>query len=167
MLQVIERSVYFLARLAAVSGGIVLIGLVFLTVISVGGRSLTFLGLAPVAGDFELVEIGMGFAIFSFLPWCHLQRAHASVDLLYHRFGAGTRRLLAIFSDALVLGIALLIAWRLWLGMLDKRAYGDTTYLLEIPLWWAYGAAMSGAAIFVIVSAWCLFETLAGAEQDG
>lgn len=161
-MQALGRSVNFLAQLAALAGGVVLIGLVVLTAVSVAGRSIP--GLGPVTGDFELVEIGMGFAIFSFLPWCHLRGSHAAVDLLFDRLGAGLRRFLALVSDAVMLALAVLIAWRLGLGMADKRLYGDTTYLLQIPLWWAYAAAMPGAAIFAVAALWRLLLGLAARE---
>ena len=56
----IERWVETLARLTALAGGLVLTALVVVTVVSVTGRSLVFAGLAPVPGDFELVEAGRG-----------------------------------------------------------------------------------------------------------
>ena len=54
-----------------------------MTVVSIVGRaSLTWAWvLGPVPGDFELVEVGTGFAVFAFLPWCQLKRGHATVDL--------------------------------------------------------------------------------------
>lgn len=155
----------FLARFAAIAGGIVLIALVLMTTASVAGRSLAFAGLAPVPGDFELVEIGMAFAIFSFLPWCHLNNGHAAVDILVNRLGTRARQALAIIADGLMLAFAILLAWRHLLGMIDKRIYGETTYLLQLPLWWAYAAASIGAVIFIVVAAWCLLLSLAGQER--
>ena len=49
------------------------------TVVSIVGRSLIQFGLSPIPGDFEIVQAGMLFAIFSFLPWCHLTRGNALV----------------------------------------------------------------------------------------
>lgn len=164
-LQTVERAVDLLARLSAIAGGLVLIGLVIMTTASIAGRSLAFVGLAPLPGDFELVEMGMAFAIFAFLPWCHLRNSHASVDIIVARFGRRARRLLAIVSDTLMFAAALIIAWRLALGMLDKKAYGETTYLLQIPLWWGYAASLFGASIFLLVAARCLLVSLCGQER--
>lgn len=159
------RAMMMLARVTALAGGAVLIALVVLTVVSVTGRSMTGFGLSPVAGDFELVEIGVGFAIFAFLPWCHLTGGHASVDILTARLAAPAQRAIAVIADGLMLAAAALIAWRLWLGMLDKIAYHETTFIREIPVWWAYAAAMLGAVCFTLIAAWCLWLSLTGQER--
>lgn len=156
----IDRVIIWLARLCAIAGGVMLIGLVGLTTVSVTGRALTPIGLGPVPGDFELVEMGTAFAIFAFLPWCHLTGGHASVDLLVSRFQRPAQRWLEVMSQALMLGAAAVLAWRLALGMLDKKEYGDTTYLLQVPVWWGYAAAMAGATVFVLVALRGLFAAL-------
>ena len=50
---------------------------------------------------------------------------------------------------ALVLG---LIAWRLLAGMEAKQRYGETTFLLQFPIWWAYAASFLGTFIAALVS---------------
>ena len=37
--------------------------------------------LGPVNGDYEIVEAGMAFTIFSFLPLAQITGAHATVDI--------------------------------------------------------------------------------------
>ena len=58
--------IYRLARWAAIVGGIVLVALTIMIVVSIVGRSLIGLGLAPVPGDFELVEMGTAVAVLLF-----------------------------------------------------------------------------------------------------
>ena len=72
MYAALNRAVYALSLLFALLGGAVLIVLTLLTVASVSGRALIPLGLGPLPGDFELVEAGVAFAVFAFLPWCQL-----------------------------------------------------------------------------------------------
>ena len=76
-------SIYRLSRWTAVVGGTVLVALMLIVVASVAGWALTGLGPGPVLGDFQLVEVGVGIAVFFFLPWCYLSGGHAKVDLLY------------------------------------------------------------------------------------
>lgn len=52
--------IYRLSRWAAIVGGIVLVALTLMIVASITGRALIGLGLGPVPGDFELVEMGTG-----------------------------------------------------------------------------------------------------------
>ena len=51
-----SRSIYGLARAMAWFGGAVLSLIALVSVASIIGRALSGLGLAPVPGDFELVE---------------------------------------------------------------------------------------------------------------
>ena len=82
----IGRAVTLLAKLMAILGGIVLLALIAMVVVSVIGRAFIWAGLRPVLGDYELVEMGVGFAIFAFMPWAHLTRSHAIVTLFTDRF---------------------------------------------------------------------------------
>lgn len=156
----ISTIVEILARLLAVTGGIVLVALTLMTLISVTGRSLISLGLRPISGDFEIVEGGMAFAVFAFFPWCHLNRKNITVDILTRYWPAGANRIIDFVTDTLMLTVAILIAWRHWDGMWDKIAYGETSFILEYPIWWGYAGAMLGAAVFVFVSLYCFVRSI-------
>lgn len=144
----------------ALAGGLVLTALVVLTCISVVGRSLVPLGLGPVPGDFEFVEMGVAFAVFAFLPWCQLTRAHASVELATRYFGRTANKVIDLIADILMLLAAALITWRLALGTLDKRSYQETTFILQTPVWWAYAACLLGAVVFTLVALYCAGRSL-------
>lgn len=153
----LNAVVPWLARALALLGGVVLAGITVITAISITGRALILLGFGPVPGDFELVEAGTGFAVFAFLPWCQLNRGHASVDLFTNFLSEAANRWIDLISEFLMTLVVLLIAWRLWAGMMDKIRYGETTFILQYPIWWAYAACMVAAAIGVIVSIYVLF----------
>lgn len=140
-----------LARAFAVVGGVVLIGLVVLIVASIVGRSL--LGLGPVPGDYELAEAGIGFAVFAFFPWCQVNRGHATVDVFTAGLGERANRLIDIVSELLMTLVLALIAWRLVAGTLDKARYGETSFILQFPVWWAFAAASVAAVAAAFVSA--------------
>jgi TRAP-type C4-dicarboxylate transport system permease small subunit len=36
--------------------------------------------------------------------------------------------------------------------MLSKQSYGDTTFLLQFPIWWAYAASLSGAVLTAVIA---------------
>ena len=160
MLRTMNTIVEFLARYTALAGGLVLIAVVLMACVSIAGRAMIGIGFGPVPGDFELVEIGVGFAVFCFLPWCQIKGGHARVDLFKPVFGNAFNRFIDIVANLLMLIVAFLIAWRLWLGMLDKKSYLETTFILQFPVWIAYAAGLVGAVVFVVVSAYCLLRTL-------
>lgn len=159
MYDLLEKAADRLARGAALLGGIVLLAVVVMTCVSITGRALVPFGLGPVRGDFEWIEIGVGFAIFAFLPWCHLQRGHASVDLFRPIFPSLMNRIIDVLVDVAMFAAAFLIAWRLWLGLLDKQRYGETTFIIQFPIWIAYAACLFGAISAVIVVAFCILRS--------
>ena len=59
-------------------------------------------------------------------------------------------------ADLLMFAIAVLLTWKHWDGTLDKLAYGETTFIIQYPVWWAYASGLIGAFGFVLVSFWCV-----------
>ena len=177
MLKVVERT----ARLMAVIGGVVLVALILLTCLSVLGRGLnTFghsalltafsedmsafvigTGVGPVNGDFELVEAGIAFTIFAFLPVCQIYAAHATVDVFTSMLSRKANGYIKAFWEVLLCAVIILITWRLYVGMQNKMEYGEVTFLLQFPVWWAYGASFVAAVIAALVSVYCAFARLA------
>jgi TRAP-type C4-dicarboxylate transport system permease small subunit len=163
----VGRIVGALAKGLALAGGVVLTALVLMTVASIAGRSLIPLGLRPIPGDFELVEIGCAFAVFAFLPWCQYRRGHVTVDLLVTPLGPRGLALLAAAGNLLMTIAAALLAWRLVPGTLEKLQYQETTFILQIPVWWGYALGLIGAWLFVLVAAYTVWRSLNEALSDG
>lgn len=164
-----------LAKLMALIGGGVLTALVVLTSVSIVGRGLNSLGhsdamksvsegaadaliatgVGPIAGDFELVEAGVAFAIFSFLPLCQLYRGHATVDLFMWAVPRKASQTITVFWEIVLSAAILLVAWQLGVGMFDKLRTGEETFLLQIPVWQAYAASLFAAGVASIVAVYC------------
>jgi TRAP-type C4-dicarboxylate transport system permease small subunit len=149
------RFVYRLARYAAISGGAVLVVITLITIASVIGRALIPLGLGAIPGDFEIVQAGMLYAIFAFLPWCHLERGHAIVAILTDRLPVRLNAFAEFVWDVAMLLTSAFIAWRLGVGLLDKIGNKESTFILRMPLWVIYTAGSIGAVIFVVVAIYC------------
>jgi TRAP-type C4-dicarboxylate transport system permease small subunit len=160
-----------LAKLMAILGGFVLSALILLTCISVLGRSLNGIfhsdvmeriapgfsqwmidiGVGPVNGDFELVEAGVAFAIFAFIPLCQITSGHAAVDIFANTFPRWLDRALRTLTEVVFAAVLILIAWRLFEGMSSKMRFGETTFLIQFPIWWAYAASLVGAVVAALV----------------
>lgn len=161
----IGRLVTGLAKWLAVSGGWVLMAMVVMILISVTGRALLSIGLKPIMGDYELVSIGMGYAVFAFLPWAHLTRSHALVSLITDNFGVRINSWILVITDIMMLALSAFVAWRLYFGMMDKFAYRETTLLLRFPLGWGYALGFVGAVVMVIVAIYVLGRSLGYAAR--
>ncbi|MEX0364703.1 MAG: TRAP transporter small permease [Ruegeria sp.] len=175
-----------LARTLAIIGGIVLSALILLTCVSILGRLLNgvfhsdfmesiapgfsrwaiSMGVGPVNGDFELVEAGVAFAIFCFLPLCQITAGHASVDILTNSFPKGVNRFLRMVTEIVFAAVLILIAWKLFDGMISKRQYGETTFLLQFPIWWAYAlsfvASLAAAIVGLYMAGVRIYEFFTG-----
>jgi len=158
------NTIYGLSRLLAWFGAFVLVLLAVLSVLSIAGRALSGIGLGPVPGDFELVEAGTALAVFCFMPWAHLKRGHAAVDLLWRAYPRPMQRVLEVLTDAAMLVVWCLLVWRMGVAMLDYRENGEVTFILQFPVWWGYAASLVPAAFGCVVYAWRLLETLGLAQ---
>ena len=121
-----HRLIQSLARLTALAGGFVLIVLIVLTSLSIIGRSvnkllhndffqqkmtgfsqaLLDLGIGEINGSYELLEAGVAFSIFSFLPLCQLYGSHATVDVFTAALPLRANRWIAAFWE-IVLALVL------------------------------------------------------------
>ena len=59
--------------------------------------------------------------------------------------------------EILFAGVLVAIAVQLNQGMWDKMDRGQTTFLLQFPVWWAYGFSLIGAASAAIVGVYVAF----------
>ena len=169
---------HWIARTFALVGGLVLVALVFVTCISVSGRASNALahlpfvkatpschpdwlgggGGGPIVGDFEIIEAGIAFALFSFLPWCQANQGHATVDIFTSYLSAGANRALGLIWEVVLTGAIWLITWRLYHGMLDKLNTNETTFLLGFPVWIAYAASLVAAVAASFVGVQVIIE---------
>lgn len=161
----VGRVVGWCASALAIAGGLVLTAVTIMSVISITGRwavgsTLPVLSsMKPILGDFELVEMGVAFAVFSFLGWCQFQRGHVTVDIFVSRLSPRALAGLSTLSNAAITAVAVLIAWHHGLGMMDRMRYNESTMILQVPLWWSYAASLVGAWMFALVSLYTVWRS--------
>lgn len=131
----------------ALLGGAVLLGIALLTAWS---AATGFVLGKPLPGDFELTEILVAVAVFSFLPYCQLADANVTADLFTAGAGPRTVAALGLLAALLALAISVLLTWRTWAGMLDYRQFVETTAILKIPIWAAYVPALASLVLLVL-----------------
>ena len=159
----VGRLVSRLAAAVAILGGGALVSITAITVGRVIGRAFIPLAGGAVPGDLELVQAGMLFAVFTFLPWCHLERGHAIVAIVTDQFPRRFSAFAEFIWDLVMLVAAVFVTWRLWAGLADKYGNGESTFILRMPLWMVYSAGLFGAVIFVITAAYCVARSAANA----
>ena len=152
---------------AAMLGGLLLVGIVIVSGISVIGRSLppifAALGLsAPVKGipgDIEMIQLGCAVSVFLFLPLCQIRRGNVLVGIVTKSLRPRCRAVFDLAANLLFLVLAAMLALQLGHGTADKFRDRDTTMVLRIPEGWAYAAALAGLWLLVLVIAYTVLRS--------
>lgn len=139
--------IFRLSYAAAVVGALALCSLILMTILSIAGSALSGVGLGPVPGEYELVEVISAVAIFFFLPWTDLSNSHATVGIFHEYFSAWMQKTIEVFGDLLMIALWIIFTWKLWDGLLEKYEAFESTFILQMPLWWAYAVCFVGAVI--------------------
>lgn len=147
------------AFLFAMAGGFIMTGLIVMTVLSVLGR---WLFNAPIYGDFEMVAMGTAVAVFLFLPYCQMRRGNVIVDLFLSWAPRGVQAAFDVAGALMFGGLSALFAWRMTLGGMNAVDYNETTYILALPLWWAYPFAVASFAMLALT---CLYTAYHEAKR--
>lgn len=142
-------ALYALIRGWAIIGGLVLLMVVGVNVVSITGSTLFG---KPFPGDFELTEIGVCVAVFCFLPYCQLSGSNVSADIFTARASARSLAILAFFGSLAALLFSSLLLWRMYAGMLDQKAYDYTTAILQFPHWIAFLPILFSLFLLVIAA---------------
>lgn len=145
----------------AILGGIVLLVVALMNVASVIGGIFG----QPFPGDFEITEMGVAIAAFSFLPYCQLTGANVTADIFTARASARAIALFALLASLVAFLFSALLLWRMYAGLLNQQEYNYTTTILQIPIWWAFVPVLISLALLVVASAITLRQ--AGAELAG
>jgi TRAP-type C4-dicarboxylate transport system permease small subunit len=166
-----------LADVMAVVGGAVLTGVMVVAVVSILGRYARRSGLpgldrlGPVPGDFEIVSMGAGIAIFFFLAWAQFNRGHITVDIFISRVPPRGKAALSLIGNLLLTIFAVILAQQIAIGLEEKRRFGETTAILQLPVWWSYAGGLFGLWSFAVVSGYTVWrslnEMLDTGEEDG
>jgi TRAP-type C4-dicarboxylate transport system permease small subunit len=147
----VGRILYSASRWLAIFGGLVLSAMAVVTTISVTGR---FFFSAPIPGDFELIEVGTGIAVFAFLPWCQMRRDNVVVDFFLIAAPVWVQKFLDAVGSLIFGLIIALFAWRTTVGGIEIYQNDEATYILTIPRWWTFPFAI---VCLILLTAVCFY----------
>ena len=150
----------------AILGGLVLTAVMILAVVSIIGRYARRSGFAgldrlgPIPGDFEIVSMGVGIAIFCFLAWAQFNRGHITVDIFISRAHPRGKAALSLVGNLLLTSVVVVLAQQVGVGLEEKRRFGETTAILQLPIWWSYAGGIVGLWTFAVVSGYTVWRSL-------
>lgn len=164
----VGRVLYRIARWLAILGGAILVAMALLTTVSIAGRAAFS---APVPGDFELVAIGTGIAVFAFLPWCQLTRGNVIVDFFMAGAPVRAKALCDALGGILYVALGLLLTWRMIYGGIDMHRFAELSLTLNFPRWTTFPVSVLLMAFLIAVTAYTVYrsfrEMRAGRFLDG
>ena len=128
------------------------------TTISIIGRSAFS---APIPGDFEIVSIGAGVAIFAFLPYCQMTRGNVIVDFFLTRAPVRVKTLCDAFGGLLYLAIAAILTWRMYFGAVDMYRYSEKTMTIGFPRWSTFPISLVCMGLLILVVVYTIGRSIA------
>ncbi len=138
----------------AVLGGGVACVVAAMTVTSIVMRALAS---RPIAGDVELTQLGIALSISLCLPWAQLHGANIIVDFFTQSLPERANRRLDALGALLLAAMCALLSWRTSVGAMAVREAGETSMILDLPMWWVYASLAPGlalSALVALVQAW-------------
>ena len=150
----VGRVLYFISHWLTMFGGFVLCGMALLTTVSVSTR---FLIDKPIPGDFELIAIGTGVAVFCFLPLCQLMGENVIVDFFMAKAPLRVKSSLDTAGSLMYGFIIVIVSWRTTVGGFEVFENQDTTVILAWPTWTTFPIAVFCLVILTIV---CLYTVV-------
>ena len=153
------RVLYRLCIGLAIFGGFLACGMALLVTVSVIGR---YLFASPVPGDYDLVGIIAGCAVFAFLPYCQLVRGNVSVDFFTLSVPPRGKALLDGVGTFFYLIIAVVFTWRMYFGMVELEENNEVIAAFNFYRWWTIPLNILCMIVLIVV----IFYTLTRDIQD-
>ena len=154
----VGRVLYLISKWMAVFGGTLLFILAMLTTISVFGRK--FLD-APVPGDFELVAIGTGVAVFACLPYCQLMRGNVLVDFFMNNAPTRAKTIADIVAGLIFLAVGSMLTWRMVYGAIDMHEVNEVSMTIGFPRWTTFPISILFMSFLVVIIIYTIGRSVA------
>jgi TRAP-type C4-dicarboxylate transport system permease small subunit len=155
------RVLYRTADVLAVFGGVLSCIMAVIVTVSVAGR---YLFSRPIPGDYDIVGILCGCAVFAFLPYCQLHRGNVLADFFTQWAPASVKAGLDAFGNVLFLAAMIMFAWRLYYGMLEMRQSSEQIAMFAFYRWWTIPFDLFCMIVLICAIFYTLLQDIAGAK---
>ena len=146
----LTRALRLACDISAGIGGLALIVMASVTVISVLGRALFS---SPIQGDVELVQLGCAIVVGSFLPYTQFRHGNIIVDFFTTKASERTNAFLDRMGAGLFALALALLTWRTSIGALNAWNTQAGTMMMGFPEWVVYAFMLPPLALCVLIGA--------------
>lgn len=127
-------------------------GLVAMILITCAEVTMRYFFNSPIFGSAEMIQLILGFVVFSGMFAVTRDRGHVNVSLfepfLLRHFRRGYRSIFDVMSLLGTVAIAVILGWRVW----DMTHYPETSVVLQLPMIWIIGGLTILAALAIIAA---------------
>ena len=155
------RGLHYVANILAIFGGVLSCVMAAIVTVSVFGR---YAFSAPIPGDYDIIGIICGSAIFAFLPYCQLHRGNVLADFFTQKAPERVKAMLDAFGNLLFLVAIVMFTWRLYFGMLEMKASSEQIAAFSFYRWWTLPFDIFCMIVMILAIFYTLLEDLAGAK---
>ncbi|WP_193044852.1 TRAP transporter small permease subunit [Mycolicibacterium baixiangningiae] len=160
----LPRPVTLVAQALSIVAGVLLLGLILLTIADVVSRNA---GDRSIVGTVDIATMLLVAIAFLGLAAAEADGRHVAVELLESRLGVRTRLVLSVVRTLLLIGLGLLLTWGLSEVLVSSTARGETTNdILRLPTWPAKLVLLASFAVFFVVAVWKELLTFAALRTE-
>jgi TRAP-type C4-dicarboxylate transport system permease small subunit len=143
----LEHYLIVAGKAMAISGGMLFVALIGMSLVSIVGRKL---GFGSVTGDIELMQAGTAVAATAFLPYCTLLGEHIKVDFFTENMRASLKRRIDGVTELLFALVAVVLSWRTVLAAIAARESEEVTSLVSLPIWIPTALLVPGLSLMAV-----------------
>lgn len=147
----VEHYLIMAGKTMAISGGVLFIALIVMSLVSIIGRKL---GFGSVNGDIELMMAGTAVAATAFLPYCTLLGEHIKVDFFTENMRDSLKRPIDGVAEVLFTIVSGILVWRTVLSAIATYESQEVTTLVSLPLWIPTALLVPGLFLMMICAAY-------------
>jgi TRAP-type C4-dicarboxylate transport system permease small subunit len=133
-----------LTRIPVWFGGILIIGVIFLTVLDVIARKFFNTGYFGLVDVTQLAVIGFAYLA---MPRAFLKGAHVAVELYDDRLSWRADLVLKTFALLLSIFVISILLWYGWTQASRVQRYGDVSQNVSIPMIYYWSLLLGGMAL--------------------
>jgi TRAP-type C4-dicarboxylate transport system permease small subunit len=164
----VEHYLIMAGKTMAISGGVLFIALIVMSLVSIIGRKL---GFGSVNGDIELMQAGTAVAAMAFLPYCTLLGEHIKVDFFTENMRDSLKRPIDGIAEVLFAIVSGLLVWRTILSAIATHESQEVTTLVSLPLWIPTALLVPGLVLMTVCAVYRAYahfhptKTIPGANK--
>jgi TRAP-type transport system small permease protein len=157
-----QRGIYSASRIGIYIGVVALNAMMLLVVADVILRKYL---TAPIRGSLEITEILMGLVVFLGLAYCAVKDEHVFIDIVTERLSKRAKSINMAIIHVLSIGVAGLMAWRLFISALDLQRGNQVSMMLGLWLYPFVLIGFIGCTLLTLVYILQLINTLGGKNK--